>query len=60
MQKSFLLVGRVVVACFQIEDTCIYRGTFQPIGDRNHLLVVETQIMFVIKWVDSLYCFEQT
>ena len=37
------------------EDTCIYRGPFQPIGDRNHLLVVEAQIMFVIKRVDSLY-----
>ena len=60
MQESLLLVGRVVVARFEIEDAGVDGGTFQPVGYREQLLIVEADVVLLIEWVDSLHCIEQT
>ena len=60
MQESLLLVGRVVVARFEIEDAGVDSGTFQPVGYREQLLIVEVDVVLLIEWVDSLHCIEQT
>ena len=60
MQESLLLVGGVVVARFEIEDAGVDSGTFQPVGYREQLLIVEADVVLLIKWVDSLHCIEQT
>ena len=60
MQECFLLVSGVVVARFEVEDAGVDGGTFQPVGYREQLLIVEADVVLLIERVDSLHCIEQT
>ena len=55
VKESLLLVCRVVVAGFQVEDAGVDGGTLQPVGDREQLVVIETEVVLLIEWVDGFY-----
>ena len=56
MKESLLLVCRVVVAGFQVEDAGVDGGTLQPVGDGEQLFVIETEVVLLIERVDGFYC----
>ena len=56
VKESLLLVCRVVVAGFQIEDAGVDSGTLQPVGDREQLVVIEIEVVLLVERVDGLYC----
>ena len=60
VKESLLLVCRVVVAGFQVEDAGVDGGTLQPVGDREQLVVIETEVVLLVERVDGFYCIEQT
>ena len=60
VKESLLLVCRVIVAGFQIEDTGIDGGTLQPVGDRKQLIVIEIEVVLLVERVDVFYSIEQT
>ena len=60
VKESLLLVCRVVVAGFQVEDAGVDSGTLQPVGDREQLVVIEIEVVLLVKWVDGFYCIEET
>ena len=60
MKESLLLVCRVIVAGFQVEDAGVDGGTLQPVGDREQLVVIEIEVVLLVEWVDGFYCIEQT
>ena len=60
VKESLLLVCRVVVAGFQVEDAGVDGGTLQPVGDGEQLIVIETEVVLLVEWVDGFYCIEQT
>ena len=55
VKESLLLVCRVVVAGFQVENAGVDSGTLQPVGDREQLVVIETEVVLLIEWVDGFY-----
>ena len=55
VKESLLLVCRVVVAGLQVEDAGVDGGTLQPVGDGEQLFVIETEVVFLIEWVDGFY-----
>ena len=60
MKESLLLVCRVVVAGFQVEDAGVDGGTLQPVGDGKQLIVIEIEVVLLVEWVDGLYCCQKT
>ena len=60
VKESLLLVCRVVVAGFQVEDAGVDGGTLQPVGDGEQLVVIETEVVLLVEWVDGFYCIEET
>ena len=56
MQECFLLISRVVVTCFEVEDTGVNSGTFQPVCYTQHSFVVATDIVVFVHWIDGLDC----
>ena len=60
VKESLLLVCRVVVAGFQVEDAGVDGGTLQPVGDGEQLVVIETEVVLLVEWVDGFYSIEQT
>ena len=60
VKESLLLVCRVIVAGFQVEDAGVDGGTLQPVGDREQLVVIEIEVVLLVEWVDGFYCIEQT
>ncbi len=60
MEECLLLVGGVVVAGFEVEDAGVDGGTLQPVGDRCQLLIVETEIVLFVEWVNGFHGFKQT
>ena len=60
VKESLLLVCRVVVAGFQVEDAGVDGGTLQPIGDGKQLVVIETEVVLLVERVDGFYCFQKS
>ena len=60
MKESLLLVCRVVVAGFQVENAGVDSGTLQPVGDREQLIVIEIEVVLLIEWVDGFYGCQKT
>ena len=60
VKESLLLVCRVIVTGFQIEDAGVDSGTLQPVGDREQLIVIEIEIVLLVEWIDVFYSIEQT
>ena len=58
VKKSLLLVCRVVVAGFQVENAGVDSGTLQPVGDGEQLVVIEIEVVLLVEWVDGFYCIE--
>ena len=60
VKKSLLLVCRVVVAGFQVENAGVDSGTLQPVGDGEQLVVIETEVVLLVERVDGFHSIEQT
>ena len=59
VKESLLLVCRVIVAGFQIEDAGVDGGTLQPVGNREQLIVIKIEVVLLVKWIDGFYCIEE-
>ena len=60
MQECFLLIGRVVVTGFEIEDAGVDGCTFQPVGNTQYGIIITTDIVVIVHWVDGFHCFQKT
>ena len=56
MQECLLFIGRVVITCFEVENTGVNSGTFQPVSYTQHSFVVTADIVVFVQWVDGLDC----
>ena len=56
MQEGFLLIRRVVVTRFEVEDTSVDGGTFQPVGDAQYGIIVTADIVVLVHRINRLDC----
>ena len=56
VQEGFLLIRRVVVTRFEVEDTSVDGGTFQPVGDAQYGIIVTADIVVLVHRINRLDC----